>query len=526
MTEKRRIALNTLATYGRSLYALALGLVCGRWALMSLGESDYGLFGLIGGMAGFVSFLNVILAAAVGRFYAVKVGEARRFDDLEAGVDECRKWFNTALEVHTVVPIALVAVGYPAGLWMVKSFLVIPADRMADCIWVWRFTCVTCFVGMATVPFQAMYTAKQEIAELTVYSFAATTFNAVFLYYMITHPGRWLVGYSGWMCAIAVVPQLAIAVRAVAKYPECRVRRRHLLGVSRYKELLVFAAAQFWSNFSSVFSSQGQSILVNKYMGAAYNASMTIGNTVASQALTLSSSLDGAFWPAITNKTGEGDAKGVERLCFMSMRLGTVLVLVFAVPLALEMAEVLRLWLVNPPDFAAEIALVILARSVLERMTCAYSTAIYGYGRGIVRYSWTVGWAGISTVAVAWASFALGFGMWSIIAGLSVSKIITVSVRLYLGRTLVGFRAGDWVRRVFSPIALAMVVSTAAGMLPRTLMDASFLRIVMTSAVCEIVLLPICWMCVLDNDEREFIKKRISRATRGSGGLRGANSKS
>ena len=39
MTANRRIFLNIIATYGRSLYALVIGLFCGRWALMVLGES-------------------------------------------------------------------------------------------------------------------------------------------------------------------------------------------------------------------------------------------------------------------------------------------------------------------------------------------------------------------------------------------------------------------------------------------------------------------------------------------------------
>ena len=56
MTENRRIFLNIVATYGRSLYALILGLFCGRWALMALGEVDFGLYGLIGGLIVFITF--------------------------------------------------------------------------------------------------------------------------------------------------------------------------------------------------------------------------------------------------------------------------------------------------------------------------------------------------------------------------------------------------------------------------------------------------------------------------------------
>lgn len=509
MTEKKRIALNIFATYSRSLYAMVLGLFTARWALMALGQMDYGLIGLIGGMAGFVSFLNSILAAAVGRFYAVKVGEAKKAGTHGIGVEECRKWFNTALSVHSVVPIVLVMIGYPIGVWLVRHFLAIPVDRIDACVMVWRFTCITCFVGMFNVPFQAMYTAKQEIAELTVYSFATTTLNAIFLYYMISHPGFWLVKYAGWMCFVGVTPQLIIAARALFKFEECKFVRSYLWSCERYKQLLHFVAAQFWAKFSDAFSTQGQSILVNKYMGATYNASMTLGNAVAAHALTLSASLDGAFWPAITNKTGEGDHDGVKKLCYMAMRISTVLVMIFAIPLALEIREVLRLWLVTPPDFASEICLVVLARAVFERMTLAYSTAIYGYGRGVMKYAWCGGWAGISTVMISWLFFIMGFGMWSIVIGLSCSKVITVSMRLYWGRILIGFSFWHWIRVVFLPLIVLLTVVLFGGFGVRMTMHESFLRIVTTTCVCEALLLPGCWLLVLTNSEKEFVRKKF-----------------
>ena len=56
MTQNRRIVLNIVATYGRSLYALVIGLFCGRWALMALGEVDYGLMGVVGGLTAFIGY--------------------------------------------------------------------------------------------------------------------------------------------------------------------------------------------------------------------------------------------------------------------------------------------------------------------------------------------------------------------------------------------------------------------------------------------------------------------------------------
>ena len=58
MTANRRIFLNIIATYGRSLYALVIGLFCGRWTLMVLGDVDYGLMGVVGGLTAFVTFFQ------------------------------------------------------------------------------------------------------------------------------------------------------------------------------------------------------------------------------------------------------------------------------------------------------------------------------------------------------------------------------------------------------------------------------------------------------------------------------------
>ena len=71
MTPRRRIFWNITATYLRSLYALVIGLFCGRWTLMALGKVDYGLLGLIGGLTAFISFINQLMASSIGRYFAV-----------------------------------------------------------------------------------------------------------------------------------------------------------------------------------------------------------------------------------------------------------------------------------------------------------------------------------------------------------------------------------------------------------------------------------------------------------------------
>lgn len=509
MTENRRIALNVAATYGRSLYALVVGLFCGRWTLMSLGEVDYGLMGLVGGLIGFVSFFNSLLASAVGRFYAVSVGEAHKAENAADGIEKCRRWFNTALSVHAILPIVLIVVCYPLGVWGVEHFLTIPPDRIGACIWVWRFTCLSCFIAMVNVPFQAMYTAKQEIAELTVYSFITTTANACFLYFMITHPGIWLPRFAAWTCGLSVLPQMIIAFRAVQKYPECRFRLDYLFDKLRIRELSRYAFARFIAELSGMLSGQVRSILVNKYMGPRYNASMSIGNTVAGQSMTLSVALSGALWPAIANMAGEKNEEKVRRMSFAACRVSTVLLLIFALPLALEIHEVLQLWLVAPPPFAAEICIAVLLCETLQRTTEGYWMAILGFGRGVMAYSHRICMAGFIMIAVCWALFAAGCGVWSLLIGYVVFGLIMVFVRLHFGKTLIGFSCTYWLCHVLLPTVALSAMTLAGGAIFRFSLPASLGRVALTTLACEAIFVFLVWRFVLEAPEREGIRNRL-----------------
>ena len=509
MTPRKKIFFNIVATYGRSLYALFLGVFTARWALNALGQVDYGLAGVVGGLVGFVAFLNGLLSFSVSRFYAVNVGAEIKSCDKSAAIEECRKWFNTALLIHTVVPILLLVIGYPLGEWAVRCFLTIPRERIYDCVWVWRFTCCSCFIGMVSVPFNAMYGAKQDIAELTIYSFITSTLNAFFLYYMITHPRVWLLRYSLWCCLISIIPSIIQMVRSFIKYPECRFNHKYLYDKYRLKEITVFGLARFWTMFSNIISGQGNAILVNKYLGPESNASMSLGRTVVAHASTLSGALTGAFSPAIMNAAGEGDPEKVRRLSYQLCRIGTLLMLIFAIPLGLEIEEVLILWLKTPPPFVAELVIAVLIDSILERMTEGLYMPIIAFGKGMTRYSWWAGWCGMSRFAIAWLLLYLGMGMYGICASLIAARVIVVLMRLYMGCKLSGMSPSYWIKKVLFPIGVAAVVTATTGMLTRP-MSPSFLRVLLTTLVCEITLLPISWFLILSDFERAMVLKRVS----------------
>lgn len=192
MTANKRIFLNVIATYGRSLFNIACGLFSVRWVLSALGHDNYGLFNVIGGLTVFIGFINVQLSSAIGRYFAVAIGEYNVAPDKGLAMKNSHEWFSVAVVMQTIIPLLLVFVGYPLGAYAIsKGWVHVPASQLNDCIWLWRYACISCLMGMLSSPFVAMLLAKQNIAEMTLIGVGQTVVRTIFFYYMTEHGSAW-----------------------------------------------------------------------------------------------------------------------------------------------------------------------------------------------------------------------------------------------------------------------------------------------------------------------------------------------
>lgn len=510
MTQNKRIVLNIIATYGRSVYALALGLISARWTLQILGQVDYGLMGVVGGLTAFITFFNGLLASAIGRFYAVNVGLSTRSGSEASGLEECRKWFNTALGIHTVIPFILICIGYPVGVWAIQNWMTIPPDRVDACLWVFRFVCVSCFIGMVNVPFSAMYGAKQYIAELTIYSVISTTLNFCFLCYMVTHPGEWLAKYAFYTMLVSVIPQAFICYRAVRVFPECRLRPQYLLNMERFRQLATYAFWQFFGSAGGLVRSQGITLLINKCFGPVMNGSMAIANSVAAHTDTLSAALTGAFSPAVMNLEGRGERGRMLQMACRSSKFGALLCLVFLLPLSLEVGSVLDMWLKTPPPLTAEACLFTFAIILMDQFSRGLNVSVCASGK-VAKFNAVIGSMHVLSLPVAiFVVVICKGGFLSVMAVLTVFKGVGIAWGAVIARSSMGFPIGFWVRDVVLPVMLTVVSCLAVGVATKILLnDYFFVRIACSALVMEITLAVVSLCFVLNPTEREYFYHQI-----------------
>jgi len=512
MTENRRIVLNIAATYSRSLFSLICAVFTSRWVLQALGEVDCGLNGVVGSLMAMLAFLNCVMSGGIGRFYALSLGNAKTAVDKGAALEECRRWFSLALGIHLLMALLFVVVFYPVGMWAIENWLTVPPARMDDCIEVFRLSCFACVIGMVTLPFSAMYTAKQEIAEVTFFSVAVTVFLVVLSYYMVTHPGDWFVPFARWTCASASIPCVVYAVHGFIRFPECRARWRYMVDGTRIRQLLVFVGWGVVGPLSVLLRVQGGMILINRFFGPAVNASWALSRTVCDKSNTLSESIKGAMVPAVVQAAGAGNDARMHSLVFRMCKFALAATLLVALPLALELRFVLDTWLGVPPPCMYGLALFMIIDYIAMVATSGYDTAVYAKGR-LALYQCVAGAFSFATLPAMYIAYRLGGGVYAV-AGTATVMLTSYSViRVVIAARLVGMSFATWVKRMILPLALVSAAVLASGGLVVYALPQGWVRLFVTvSAMCPLYM-AFVWKFVFDDDERHAVKAKILRLT-------------
>lgn len=508
MTENRRIVLNIAATYARSVFALVCAVFTSRWVLQSLGEVSYGLLGVVGSLFPFITFVNGVLSMSVARFYAYSVGAERTAEDKARALEECRAWFSVSVTIHLVGPAVVLVAGWVLGSWIIENWLTIPPERVGDCLFIFRLSCVGSFAGLAMVPFLAMYAAKQEIATSTVVSLAGTIGLVLFSGYMACHPRDWMVPFAVFTCLSGMLLALLQSIRAVFIFPECRLRPAEMFNKRRLRELFSFAGWGFVGPLGILLRTQGLMILVNKGFGPAANAALSLARTVCERSNTLSGSVKASMAPAVVQACGGGDDVRMQALVRRMCKFALLATLAVALPLLLEIDEVLLVWLVEPPAHLSGLVVCLVLEYILSVATSGYDTAVYAKGR-IAAYQCVAGVVSIMTLPVAYLAVRMGCGVVPTVSAVVCMSAVFSAVRLYMASRLTGMSIVGWVRGLLLPVMPAAAASLAAGALPRLLAEPGLARLAATVAASALAFLPAMWRFSLDEEEKSIVRAKL-----------------
>ena len=499
MTSSQRILLNTLASYGRTVVSMALGIFSSRWILQALGEVDFGLMGVVGVMIMFITFLNAVTSASCSRFFALSIGKG--------DAQETNRWFNTALSVHFILPMLLVMIGYPMGIWAVNNFFNIPADRLETALWVFRMSLISAFFVMCLTPFIGMFYAKQKIFETSIWWIGRACAMFFFSYWLVLYQGdAWLV-YTAGMVAIIFVMNLGQAFRAGHLFPECRICFSKWFDYKQIRELFVYSGWQLFGSFGAFANGKGIAILLNKFFNPtsfpSINASYAIAETVGGQAQTLSTSFINAFTPEITSSVGKGEDEKMLIHVIRCSKLGSLLVVLLVIPLFLDASFILQTWLKNPPEHAASFCKLILLQVVLNHLGFGYVVGINAKGN-IRNHQLLTGGFFFFSMFLGGVLFYLGLPAISIMILNVITMFCYIWCQAFLGKRILNIPVLKWVCQVLFPVGIVCFCACLLGSIPVLYMPNASLHRFLCLGIFTVMGWGVStWFIALTHDERK-----------------------
>lgn len=452
MNRGERVFTNALALYLRMVVSVVPILLASRFILAALGVDDYGVYGVVAGIMGFMFFLNSAMASGSQRHLAYELG---RGDRRQIG-----RVFSACLGIHLGIAALLVVLGETLGLWFLGHVLQIPEGRRQAAGWVYQFTILSVVANVLQAPFQAMLTAHEALVTISVLGIiqAMLTFS---LALALTHlPGDHLTVYAFSVCAITLLVVVAQVLAALVRYPETRLGLRVAPDWCVVKEIISFSSWNLFGALAVVARFQGLAFLFNVFFGTAVNAAYNIAVQVAAATSQFTMALLQAVAPQVTKSEGAGDRERVLSLGLLTNKYAFLMDCAWLIPIYAELPTVLQMWLKNVPPYTTEFCRMALLTLALDRMSSGFMTTVWAIGK-IALYQAVLGVTMISILPAGWVAFKIGCAPITILRMLLATFVVATLLRVWFVHRLTGMPYSRWFRAVILRLAGAMLPPTA-----------------------------------------------------------------
>lgn len=494
------IAINTVVSYGRSILSAGLTVFSTRWVLDALGKADYGLFFAVGAVVAFLGFINASMSLSTQRHLAYAIG-------CDKG-DEVRAWFNAAFSLHLVISFLFVLLAVPVGCFAFAKLLTIPEGRFNACICVYVCSVVVAAVAVVSVPYNALYIAKQRIYELTIIQSAQAILMFVFSWVLLFYTGDRLIFYAvGSMLANVVVYVVQI-FRCVFIFEETRLDLCMMRDYAKCKALLSFSGWSLASTIGFIVRGQGIALVLNNFGTSGSNAAYSIANNIASQTGFLANGFMHAISPEITSAEGAGNRSAMIALATRSSKYAVALVLFIVLPLYTDAEALLGVWLKEVPEYTPQFVRIVMVMFIAIQAVLGVSVANKAFGKIALPQTLAAACL-IFAIPLAFAVIRFGLSLVFVVSVVSITQIMCVVTTLYSARKLFGYPVMDWFRDVFCRNIVVVAVCLALSLIVHIVMPSSFIRFMVISLCDAFVIVGLGFFVLLSPRERTYLIDKI-----------------
>lgn len=499
-TNNKRIARNTLLLYVRMLFIMAVSLYTSRVVLATLGEVDFGIYNVVGGVVVMFSMISSPLSTAITRFLTFEMGRGH--------IQQLRRVFSTSINIQIFISILLILLVESIGVWFLNNRMNIPSERMWAANWVLQCSVATFVINLLSVPYNAMIIANERMNIYAYISIVEVSLKLLVVYLLIVSPWDKLAFYASLLAVVALVVQISYVIYCRRNFNACRWN----IHIDRVlmKEMLGFSGWNFIGTASGICREYGVNIVINIFCGPIVNAARGIATQVNSAITSFVQNFMVALNPQITKSYAMGDREYMFSLLFRGSRFSYYLLMFLSLPVIVNTSWILHLWLEEVPDYTSIFLQLILIFAMSESISTPLITAMLATGN-IRNYQIFVGGLQLLNLPGSYLLLYLGFPPQSTILFAIIMSICCLIGRLVMLRNMIDLPVREFCKKVLCKVLVVSLLSSFAPVILGVMMEPSFVTFLITSSVSVICSL-FAIMCVgCTSSERAFIITQIRK---------------
>lgn len=415
------------------ILTMLIALYTSRVILEKLGVDDYGIYNAVGGIVGFLSFLNNALATGSSRFLTFELGVGDE--------EKLKRIFSSLLTVHIILAGIVALIAETVGLWFLYHKMVIPPDRMQVAVYTFHISILTSVLTITQVPYNATIISHER---MNVYAYAS-------IFEVGAKLGIcYLLGYGNvdrlilYAFLIFIVQAILIVFyRFYCRYHFSETKFSFIWDKSILKPVLSFSGWSLFADGTTALSKQGVLILLNMFFAPAVVSARAISLQVNSAANQLVNNFRTAVNPQIVKLYAVKDLEGSKKLLLFSTNVSYYLMLMISLPLFFLADPILHFWLGdNVPEYTTIFLQIVVVQSLFQVFDRSFYVPLYVKGQlkenailtslfdflpfPVVFVLFKIGY---SPVALSWA-----YLISSVIIGLIVKPILIIKLVDYTWR--------------------------------------------------------------------------------------------
>lgn len=496
-----RIAKNTIFLYFRSFITLLIALYTSRVILDVLGIEDYGIYNVVGGVIGMLSFLNTSMAATYQRYFNYEMGRNN-----EKGVKDL---FKSSLTVQLFYAVTIVVLAETIGLWFLENELVISSLRLDAARWIYHISIVSFVLIVFQAPFNALIISYEKMGIFAYISILDSILKLTIVLSLPLFVGDKLMIYGLLGILVILLNSIIYLVVCKSKFSACHLAFNW--DKEQIKNLLGFGAWGMMDSLSYTLKSQGLNIVLNIFFGTVVNAARGVAYQILGAVEQFVRSFQTSFRPQMIKSYAEGNFSYMYKLYYSGTKLSFYMLWCLSFPIILETPNILQIWLGdNVPQYTVVFTRLILFTALISAYANPTSGIAYATGNIKMFNLWVSG-LNLLIVPIAYIFLKLGCGPESAMMVSLVMTILVQIVRLFVLRRLLTFSISQYVKNVVVPTISVLLLSSIVTISFKSLLGPNMLNCIIICAFSILCVLITAYTIGLNKEEKILIMSKINK---------------